>query len=379
MGALLIVGAGLSGAVLARELAEHGHHCRVLESREHPGGHCHTERDPHSGVLMHVYGPHIFHSDDASIWGFVQRFAEFRPFRHRVLARVGDQLYPLPVDLDTLSQFFGRELEAADARNLLRDHSEGAGADPGNFEEQALATVGRELYETFFRGYTCKQWGRDPRDLPAALFRRLPVRFDRDGSYFHHSRVGMPVGGYTALVSRMLDHPRIEVCYGIRYRRGDQPADFVHTFYTGGIDRFFDCDLGRLPYRSLRFEHFHAEGDFQAVPVVNYPEPHVPWTRITEHKRFAPWEHHATTVCSREYSQECGPHDEPYYPVTLAGAQPLLERYRERAHALPDFSFVGRLATFQYIDMDVAITRARTAAAQALDCLRERRPIPAFF
>lgn len=375
----LIVGAGLSGAVLARVFAEQGTACTVLEKRGHAGGHCHTERDARTGIMMHCYGPHIFHSDDDAVWDFVTRFARFRPFQYTVVADVGGVRYPLPINLDTLSQFFGRTVDAEEARAFVQANADAFQGEPVTFEDQALATVGPDLYRAFFFGYTTKQWGRHPRELPASVLKRLPLRFNHDGNYFHHARIGIPEDGYTALIGRMLDHPLIQVRYGERFERRDRIEGIDHVYYTGGLDAFFEFAHGRLPYRALRFEHFYAEGDYQQTVAVNYPDPDVPYTRITEHKRFTPWEHFDTTVCSREFSHECGPGDEPFYPVNLAGHSALLERYLAEARALSGYSFVGRLATFQYLDMDVAITRARHAAEVSLQHLREGTPIPALF
>lgn len=376
---LLIIGAGLSGATLAREFADAGLEVGVLESRAHPGGHCHTERDARTGVMMHVYGPHIFHSDDTGVWDFVSRFASFRAFEHTVKARVGDRTFPLPVTLHTLGAFYGRPFTPAEAETFVRSRAIQFDHPPRNFEEEALASIGPELYVAFFKGYTEKQWGRPPRELPSGVFKRLPLRFDENSNYFHHARIGIPENGYTDLIARALDHSQIEVEYGRRFSRKTRDANFDHVFYTGAIDAFFDFAYGRLPYRTLRFEHFRVAGEHQDTVCVNYPDAGVPFTRITEHKKLAPWEQHAASICSREYSSECGPDDTPFYPVNLAGGSTLLDRYFAAAKALDGFSFVGRLATFQYIDMDVAVSRARRAAKVALDCLASGTHIPALF
>lgn len=355
---LLVIGAGISGATVARTLAEAGHQVQVVEAADHVGGHCHTERDAETGIMKHVHGPHIFHSDNADVWHFVSRFASFEAFDLQVDACVGERLFPLPINLKTLQAFFGREFTPAQAqahvatRTVRLDHA------PRNFEEQALSSVGPELYEAFFRGYTQKQWGRAPADIPASVFKRLPLRFTDDRTYFHHSRVGIPRDGYTAMTENMLDHPLIRIELGAHVDHAASASGFDHVFYTGKLDGCFDYEFGRLPYRSLRFDDFRVGGEFQRTATVNYPDIGVPYTRITEHKKFAPWEQFERSICSREYSFECGPGDTPYYPVNLAGGSEMLDRYREKAKALDGVSFVGRLATFRYLDMDVAIAEA---------------------
>ncbi|MEP9388075.1 FAD-dependent oxidoreductase [Mesorhizobium sp. KR9-304] len=376
---LLVVGAGISGATIARCLADAGRSVLVVEAADHVGGHCHTERDPDTGIMRHVHGPHIFHSDAAEVWRFVSRFAEFEPFDLRIDARVGHRLFPLPINLDTLRSFFGRDFTPAQAQAFIAECAIHPEHEPRNFEEQALSMIGRDLYQAFFSGYTQKQWGRKPADLPAAIFKRLPLRFNADRTYFHHSRVGIPRDGYTSMVENMLDHPAISLRMGTRFERSSPSGEYKHIFYTGSLDGYFGHAFGRLPYRSLRFEDFRVNGDFQKTAIVNYPGTEVPFTRITEHKKFAPWETFERSICSREYSFECGPQDTPFYPVNLAGGSPLLDRYRAEAARTVGVSFVGRLATFRYLDMDVAIGEAMAAVSVSLERLQSAAPIPAFF
>ncbi len=375
----VVVGAGLSGATLARRLAEAGATVTVLEAQSHPAGHCHTERDPETGILVHVHGPHIFHSDNQAVWSFCERFARFEPYQHATLARIGERHFRLPVNLDTINDFFGTAMTSAQAEAFIAERRVRFDRPPANFEEQALASIGRELYEAFFMGYTRKQWGRDPTDIPASVMRRLPVRFDTNPSYFRHARVAIAAEGYTEMVRSMLAHPGIEVRYGAEFNSANSPEQMDHLFFTGCLDAWFKHRFGPLPYRSLRFETIRAAGDYQPAACVNYPDAEIPFTRITEHKRLAPWEKHPTTVCSREFSFEAGPDDRPYYPVRLAGGSELLARYRAAAEALTGVSFVGRLATFEYIDMDVAIARAIQAAETTLSHIAAGRPVPAFF
>ncbi|MBX3581206.1 MAG: NAD(P)-binding protein [Rhizobiaceae bacterium] len=375
---VLVVGAGISGATVARNLADAGHSTKVVEARAHVGGHCHTERDPETGIMKHVHGPHIFHSDDEEVWRFVSRFSQFETFDFKVNAQRGERLYPLPINLDTLRLFFGKDFTAAEAEDHVRTCTVQLAYPPRNFEEQALSTVGPKLYEAFFKGYTQKQWGRDPKEIPASVFRRLPLRFSQDRTYFHHSRVGMPRDGYTQMISRILDHPSISVEFNSTFKRSSDQREFSHIFYTGELDAFFEYEFGLLPYRSLRFEDFRVDGDFQASPTVNFPDVGIPYTRITEHKKFAPWENHDRSLCSREYSFECGPGDTPYYPVNLAGGSALLDSYRQAANNVAGVSFIGRLATFRYLDMDVAISEAMGASSTFLETVQSGGTMPAF-
>jgi UDP-galactopyranose mutase len=349
-----------------------------VEAADHAAGHCHTERDPETGIMKHVHGPHIFHSDNADVWNFVSRFAHFEPFAFTVNASLAGRLFALPINLATLSAFFERDFSPAQAQAYVAERAIRLDHEPRNFEEQALSTIGRELYEAFFKGYTEKHWGRPATDLPAAIFKRLPIRFTSDTNYFHHSRVGIPREGYTAMVERMLDHPRIAVTFSKKFRREDG-RDFDHVFYTGRLDGYFDYAFGRLPYRSLRFEDFRVEGDFQPSATVNYPEMAKPYTRITEHKKFTPWEKFECSICSREYSVECGPEDVPYYPVNLAAGSELLDHYRREAAQLERVSFVGRLATFRYLDMDVAIAEALNACRIVVQRAAAGALAPTFF
>ena len=357
-----IVGAGLTGAVLARELAERGYACLVVDERDHCGGNCHTRRDPDTGVMVHVYGPHIFHTKDTAVWDYVRRFCDMRPYVNRVKAVSGGQVYGLPINLHTINQFFRTALSPTQARHLLARKSRADIATPRNFEEQALKFVGEELYLAFFEGYTRKQWGVDPKELPASILQRLPVRFTYEDNYYNHPFQGIPKDGYTALIAALLDHDHIEVALGTRFEDLGEP--FAHVFYSGPLDRYFGYDSGRLTYRTLDFETIRAAGDFQGTAVINYPDRDVPFTRAIEHKFFAPWEleAHDKTVVYREYSRACGEGDIPYYPVRLVAAQALLEHYAERARAEPRVTFVGRLGTYQYLDMDQAIAQALEAA-----------------
>ncbi|WP_112874656.1 UDP-galactopyranose mutase [Paracoccus endophyticus] len=374
---ILLVGAGLSGAVIGRQLAQAGHDCRIIDGRPHIGGNCHTERDPDTGVLLHCYGPHIFHTDDAEVWDYVNRFAAFRPFQNRVKTTAQGRVYSLPINLLTINQFFGTTLRPDEARAFIESKADTSIADPQTFEEQALRFVGPELYEAFFKGYTEKQWGCSPSELPASILKRLPVRFNYDDNYFAHRFQGMPAEGYTAMIGAILDHPRITVDLSTPY--APAMAETVdHVFWSGPLDGFFDYRLGRLGYRTLDFERFTVAGDYQGCAVMNYGDSDVPYTRITEHKHFSPWERHEGSVCYREYSRAAEPGDIPYYPIRLVNEKALLADYVALAEATPRVTFVGRLGTYRYLDMDVTVREALDTAAAFLDGVQGGTAVPAF-
>ncbi|MBN8893120.1 MAG: UDP-galactopyranose mutase [Rhodospirillales bacterium 70-18] len=379
MSRICIVGAGFSGAVLARTLAEAGHRVLVLDERPHVAGNCHTERDPPTGIMVHRYGPHIFHTRHVRVWDYVNRFATMMPYVNRVKATVGGRVYSLPINLHTINQFFGTALRPAEARDFLAGKRRHDIAQPASFEEQALAMVGPELYHAFFRGYTRKQWGIDPRDLPASILKRLPMRFSYDDNYFSDPFQALPRHGYTALVAAILDAPGVELRLGCRFEELAEP--FRHVFYSGPIDRYFGCRLGRLRYRTLDFEAFRTSGDYQGTAVMNYCDEAVPYTRISEAKHFAPWEagQFADTICHREYSRECLAADTPYYPVRLVHDQATLADYVALARQTEGVSFVGRLGTYRYLDMDATIHEALAAGEAAVRMLAEGARLPAFF
>jgi len=378
MSRLLIIGTGLSGAVMSRGLAEHGIHVVVADSRQHVAGNCHSERDNLSGVLVHKYGPHIFHTDNERVWNFVRKFSEFMPYTNRVKSTVGGQVYSLPINLHTINQFFEKILSPDEAKAFLAEICDSNIIDPKSFEEQALRFVGKDLYEAFFKGYTKKQWGLEPNELPASILKRLPVRFNYDDNYFNHKYQGMPKDGYTAMVERMLDHPLISIELGKKITRADIDG-YDHVFYSGPIDEWFDYCEGRLPYRTLDFEEIRADGDYQGCAVMNYGDESVSYTRIAEHKHFAPWESHDKTVAFKEYSRACEPGDIPYYPIRLVKEQEMLRKYIELARQEKNVSFVGRLGTYRYLDMDVTIAEALQAADEFISAKKNGSPVPAFF
>lgn len=375
---VLIVGAGFSGAVLARQLADLADiRSLVIDERDHAGGNCHTERDAATGVMVHRYGPHIFNTSNERVWNYVRRFGQFGPFINRVKASIDRGVFSLPINLHTINQYFGLQLNPAEARALVASKADSTIADPQNFEEQALKFVGRELYEAFFYGYTKKQWGVEPRELPASILKRLPVRFNYDDNYYNSRYQGIPVDGYTAIVERILDHPNIGIELSCRFDPGASD-EFEHVFYTGPLDAFYDHCEGRLGYRTVYWDRQMADGDFQGNAVINYPGLEVGHTRIHEHKHFAPWETHDKTLVFTEYSKETEPDDIPYYPKRLDADKAILARYRHKAGQERRVSFLGRLATYRYMDMHHVIGEALEFADRWLDDRAKGRRLPVF-
>jgi UDP-galactopyranose mutase len=373
-----VVGAGFSGAVVARELAEAGHAVRVYDRRPHAAGNCHTARDPETGVLVHAYGPHIFHTDNERAWAYINRFGRMKPYVNRVKARVGERVYTMPVNLHTINQFYGRAMSPSEAQAYVRERADLSIGDPQTFEEQALRFVGPELYRAFFEGYTRKQWGVSPRELPASVLRRLPLRFNYDDNYFPHRYQGMPENGYTEIVERILDHPLISLHLGVDVRGSEAREQGAHVIWSGPLDEWFEHGHGRLGYRTLDFERVVAAGDYQGNAVINYCDADVPFTRIAEHKHFSPWEQHADTVVYREYSRPCEAGDIEYYPIRLVNDRARLSAYLELARNASGVTFIGRLGTYRYLDMDTTIHEALLAAdaiKRDMKCDERLRPM----
>ena len=370
MATIGIAGAGFSGAVIGRALAEAGHTVEIFDTRDHIGGNCFTERRE-NGVMVHRYGPHIFHTDNERVWAYINRFGDMRPYNHRVKTTVGDAVYSLPVNLHTINQVFDTTMSPAEAERFVREELAEApahGGEPADFEEQGVSMVGRRIYDLFFDGYTRKQWGCEPSQLPASILKRLPLRFNYNDSYFNHPHQAIPAEGYTPIVEAILDCPGVTVSLGAALSADDRER-FDHIVWSGPLDAWFDHDLGRLGYRTLDFEEFTVDGDFQGTPVMNYGDPEVPYTRITEHKHFAPWEEHDASVCYREFSRAHEPGDIEYYPIRMVDDKALLEQYLARAEAETGVTFVGRLGTYRYLDMDVTIGEALAAADELVGAL----------
>ena len=354
----LIVGAGFAGAVAARELAEAGDQVLVIDKRTHIGGNAYDRLDA-SGVLVHQYGPHIFHTNSEKVFEYLSRFTRWRPYEHRVLAvpdaRSG-RAYPLPINRSTINQLYGLNLDEAGVAAFLERVREPR--DPiRTSEDVVLNSVGRDLCEKFFRGYTRKQWGLDLSELAGGVAARIPTRTNDDDRYFTDRFQAMPEDGYTKMFERMLDHPNIHVRTGIAYEQIVASCECRRTIYTGPVDAYYGYRFGALPYRSLRFEHVHLAGtaQYQAVGTVNYPNDH-PYTRITEFKHLTGQTHSGTSIV-REIPCAQG---EPYYPIPNPANEALFKRYEALAAAETDVHFIGRLAQYRYYNMDQVVAAALT-------------------
>ncbi len=376
----LIIGAGFSGAVLANQLAE-GLDCQIdiWDERDHVAGNCHTKRDTETNVMVHQYGPHIFNTDKKEIWDFVNRFVEFKPFINRVKAKYNDNIYSLPINLHTINQFFTQSFNPSEAKIFIATQADGSIEEPQSFEEQALKFLGKDLYKAFFYGYTKKQWGCEPSELPASILKRLPVRFNYDDNYYNNPYQGIPVNGYTELVEKLIDSIKITVTLNKKFQLTDEVLNnYDHIFYTGPIDTFYNYKHGRLGYRTVTFEQHITEGDYQGNAVINYCDAEIPYTRIHEHKHFAPWEKHNKTIYFKEFSKETAGADVPYYPKRLEADKKMLLAYREEALQSVKTSFLGRLATYRYMDMHHVIGEALFFSDNFLRSLHNKTPLPVF-
>jgi UDP-galactopyranose mutase len=356
---VLVVGAGFAGAVCARALADAGHGVRVIERRPHVAGNAYDHADA-QGVLVHRYGPHIFHTNSEKVWNWLSRFTAWRPYEHRVLAQVEGQLLPIPINRTTLNRLYGLDLDEAQAADFLERVREPRECLRSS-EDVVLNAVGRDLADKFFRGYTRKQWGIELSQLSAGVAARIPTRTNDDDRYFTDRFQAMPADGYTRMFERMLDHPAIDVRIGVDYRQHAATGFARHTVYTGPIDEYFDYRYGRLPYRSLRFEHEHLAGvqRHQPVGTVNYPNEHA-YTRITEFKHLTGQAHAGTSIV-REYP--CAEGD-PFYPIPNPDNEAQFKRYRTLAEAQKDVTFLGRLAEYRYYNMDQVAASALVVAAR---------------
>jgi UDP-galactopyranose mutase len=368
----LIVGAGFAGSVIAERLAsQHDAHVLVVDKRPHIAGNAFDRLDE-AGVLIHQYGPHIFHTNSDEIVDYLSHFTEWRPYEHKVLAEVRGQLVPIPINRTTLNKLFGLDLRTdEEAAAYLASRAEPV-PEIKTSEDVVISAVGRELYELFFQGYTRKQWGIDPSGLDKAVTARIPTRTNTDDRYFGDKHQIMPKDGYTAMFERMLGHPNIDVLLSTDYLDIKDEIDAGHTVYTGPIDEYFGFRYGRLPYRSLRFEHKVVDAEqFQPVAVVNYPHPDVPYTRITEYKHLTGQRNPKTSI-TYEYPSAEG---DPYYPIPRAENQELFKKYEALADSTPGVSFVGRLATYRYYNMDQVVGQA-LSTFRRLDA-RRKAPAPA--
>ncbi|MGP4027579.1 UDP-galactopyranose mutase [Actinomadura sp. 3N407] len=363
---LVVVGSGFFGLTVAeRCAAELGLRVLVLDRRDHIGGNAYSEDEPETGIEIHRYGAHLFHTSNDRVWEYANRFTRFTGYQHRVHSTFKGRVYPLPINLGTICAYFGRAFTPDEARAMIAEQAAeiAAGHEPRNLEEKAVSLIGRPLYEAFIRGYTAKQWQTDPLDLPAEIITRLPVRYTFDNRYFSDTHEGLPVDGYTAWLERMADHPGIEVRLGTDFfDLRDDLVGRVPVVYTGPLDRYFGFAEGALGWRTLDFEtEVMPTGDFQGTAVMNYADEDVQYTRIHEFRHFHPERRHYPddrTVIMREFSRFAERGDEPYYPINTAEDRERLLRYREMSRREDGVLFGGRLGTYQYLDMHMAIASA---------------------
>ncbi len=359
-----MVGSGFFGLTIAERCAnELGLKVLVLERRHHIGGNAYSEPDPETGIEVHVYGAHLFHTSNQRVWEYVNRFTEFTGYQHRVYTNHRGQVYPMPINLGTINQFFDAAYSPDEARALIKEQaSELGGKEPEDFVEKGISLIGRPLYEAFIAHYTAKQWQTDPHKLSADIISRLPVRYTYDNRYFNDTYEGLPQDGYTAWLERMAESPNIEVrldtdFFDVR----DEYQGKVPIVYTGPVDEYFDHREGRLSWRTLDFEREVVDtGDFQGCPVMNYPDEDVAFTRIHEFRHFHPERDYRgdRSIIMREFSRFAEDDDEPYYPVNTPEDRAMLLKYRELAKAEPMVLFGGRLGTYKYLDMHMAIGSA---------------------
>ncbi|MCI7550766.1 MAG: UDP-galactopyranose mutase [Actinomycetaceae bacterium] len=367
---LLVVGSGIFGLTVAEQMAKKGLQVTVIDRRDHIGGNCYSEPDPETGIEVHRYGAHIFHTSNERVWEYVNRYTAFTNYEHKVYTTVNGEVFPMPVNLGTINQFLRAHYTPDEARKLVEEQSrEVAGHKVNeNFQTKGISLIGRPLFEAFIQGYTAKQWQTDPQDLPAAIINRLPVRFNYDNRYFNDVHQGIPVDGYTAWFERMVDTPRIDVVLNTDFFDASQPFNIkdavgqLPVVYTGAIDRFFDYSAGELGWRTIDLEWEVKEtGDFQGTPVMNYGDIDIPYTRIHEFRHFHPERDYYPqdkTIIAREYSRFAKRGDEPYYPIDKQSDREKLNEYKRMARDVQNVMFGGRLGMYKYFDMHMAIGSA---------------------
>ena len=364
---LIVVGSGFYGLTIAQQAAEHlGLKVNVIECRNHIGGNAYSEFEPETGIEVHKYGSHLFHTSNARVWEYVNRFTRFNDYKHLVWAKHNDDLYPMPINLDTINKFFNKDFDSKQAQEFIQGQvHEDQASSANNLEERAIALIGQPLYEAFIKGYTEKQWQTDPKLLPADVINRLPMRFTTEHRYFNDKYEGLPLGGYTAWLENMADHPNIEVSLNQDFF--DYKSKFVGQVpivYTGPIDRYFEYEFGELGWRTLDFEsEIVGTGNYQNTSVVNYSDLDVPFTRIHEYRHLHPERDYQneSTYISREYSRFASRDDEPYYPVNTDADREKLTKYRTLIENEKGVWFGGRLGSYQYLDMHMAMASALTA------------------
>lgn len=364
---LIIIGAGFYGATIAERVANTlGKRVLLLDRRSHIGGNAYSEFDSQTGIEVHKYGAHLFHTPNRLIWDYLNKFTAFTDYKHRVFTSFKNQVYAMPINLATICSFFGKRMSPDEARELIsKQASELQEREPQNLEEKAISLIGRPLYDAFIKGYTAKQWQTDPLELPASIISRLPVRYNFDNRYFNDAYEGLPVDGYTAIFEKMLAHPLIDIQLGVDYFdvKNEIPKGKL-VVYTGPIDRYFNYAAGELKWRTIDFEtEILPVGDFQGTAVMNYADEEIPYTRILEFRHFNPERNYQTekTVITREFARFAQRKDEPYYPIDTPQDKKNYAAYRELALKEDDVIFGGRLGTYRYLDMHQAIGAALKA------------------
>ncbi|CAB5214576.1 Glf UDP-galactopyranose mutase [uncultured Caudovirales phage] len=360
---LVVVGSGLFGAVTAEQASRDGYKVAVIESRGHIGGNCYTENDPATGINVHKYGAHIFHTSNERVWNYINQFTKFNNYHHKVRSMVNGRSYSMPINLDTINSYFDENFTPEEAERFIK-LQQVAYTDPANFEEQAMALIGPVLYKAFIKGYTEKQWETDPRDLPASIIKRLPVRYNYDDSYYFDTWSGIPVDGYTPIFERMLNHENIRVFLNTDWFDIAQHAQDKLVVYTGPIDRYYDYRYGMLQWRTLDFDFKVLNaGDYQGVAAMNYADADVPYTRIIEHKHFHPEKKYPKdkTVIHFEYSREATEQDTKYYPINTEDDRNQFNQYRDLTEQEINVIFGGRLGEYMYYDMHQVIGSALSA------------------
>lgn len=355
---ILIVGIGPFGIVLARELSRiKGIKIEIIDQRNHIGGNCFTERNSKTNVMVHVYGPHIFNTNHEDVWKYINQFAEWMPFSNHVKAVTPKGVYSLPINLLTLNQFFGKRFSPNQAKLFVQKLGSKKIKKPKNFEDAVIKSLGHDLYKNFFEGYTKKQWGIDPTALPADIFKRLPLRFNYDDSYYSSIYQAIPKLGYTVFLENILASANVKIHLQTPFEK-TMISKYDHIYFSGSLDKFFNYEFGKLSYRTVFFKQHNSHGDILGNAVINYTDANVPYTRRHEHKHFAPWEKNERTTVLTEFSKETSFTDEPFYPIRSKTDLKVLEKYSMAARRISNISFVGRLGYYRYLDMDQIIGTA---------------------
>lgn len=366
----LIVGSGFYGSTVAERLASNGRKVLVIEKRDHIGGNAYTYVDDDTQIEVHAYGSHIFHTSNDRVWKYLNQFTSFNNYRHTVWSIFKNRTYSLPINLNTINSFYGINLRPEEVGGFIKKEViKERILNPKNLEEKAISMIGRPLYETFIKGYTIKQWEKDPTELSPDIITRLPVRYNYNNRYFRDRYEGIPVNGYTSIFERMLDHPNIEVHLNSDYFKLKPTIGEIPTIYSGPIDRFFDYKYGYLDWRTIDFERtVHDSADFQGCAVMNYAEEAVRYTRIHEYKHYHPEASHKDlTITFKEYSRIAGAVDEPYYPVNTPKNHELLKDYMKDANLCDNIYFGGRLGAYRYLDMDATVNSALLLSDRILE------------